>query len=69
MKIYRNVTLHIVLNICEFWSRILREGPSPTVLERNVLRKISGPMKEEVTGDWRKLHKEELYDLCCSPNT
>jgi len=33
------------------------------------LGKILGPKKEQVTGDWRKLHNEELHDLCCSPNT
>jgi hypothetical protein len=32
-----------------------------------VLREICGVGREEVTGDWRKLHKEELQDLYCSP--
>jgi len=34
-----------------------------------VLRKIFAPRRDEVTGDWRKLHNEELNNLYCSPNT
>jgi hypothetical protein len=33
-----------------------------------VLRRIFGPKRDEVTGKWRRLHNEELNDLCCSPN-
>jgi hypothetical protein len=33
-----------------------------------VLRRIFGPKRDEVTGDWRKLHNEELHNLCSSPN-
>jgi len=39
-----------------------------TVFQNRVLRKIFGPKRYEVTGDWRKLHNEKLNDLCCSPN-
>ena len=38
------------------------------VFENRVLRRISGPKRDEVTGEWRKLHNEELNDLYCSPN-
>jgi hypothetical protein len=37
------------------------------VFENRVLRRIFGPKRDEVTGEWRKLHKEELHDLYCSP--
>jgi hypothetical protein len=38
------------------------------VFENSVLRKIFGPKRDEVTGDWRRLHNEELYDLYSSPD-
>jgi len=45
----------------EFTSRL-------RVFENTVLRGIFGPKRDEVTGEWRKLHNEELNDLYCSPN-
>jgi hypothetical protein len=38
------------------------------VFENTVLRRISGPRRDEVTGDLRKLHNEELHNLYSSPN-
>ena len=38
------------------------------MFENMVLRRIFGPKRDEVTGEWRKLHNEELNDLYCSPN-
>jgi hypothetical protein len=39
------------------------------VFENRILRRIFGPNRDEVTGDWRKLHSEELHDLYSSPDT
>jgi hypothetical protein len=38
------------------------------VFENRVLRRIFGPRRDEVTGDWRKLHNDELHNLYSSPN-
>jgi hypothetical protein len=46
----------------------LREEHRLRVFENRVLRRIFGPKRDEVTGDWRKLHNEELHNLYSSPS-
>ena len=67
IKIYRTIMLPVVLYGCETWSLIFWEGRRLRVFENEVLRRIFGPKRDEVTGEWRNLHNEELYDLYCSP--
>ena len=68
IKIYRTIILPVVLYGCETWSLTLREERRLRVFENRVLRRIFGPKRDEVTGEWRKLHNEELNDLYCSPS-
>jgi len=52
---------------CKTWLLILREERRLRVFENRVLR-IFGPKRDELTGEWRKLHNKELNDLYCLPN-
>jgi hypothetical protein len=52
---------------CETWSLTLRKERRLRVLENSVLRRVFGPKRDDVIGEWRKLHKEELNDLYSSP--
>ena len=54
--------------VCETWSLTLREEHELGVSENRMFRGIFGLKRDEVTGEWRKLHNEELDDLYCSPN-
>jgi hypothetical protein len=68
MKIYRTIILPVVLYGCEAWSLTLREDRRLTLFENRMLRREFGPKRDKVTGEWRKLHKEELNDLYSVPN-
>jgi hypothetical protein len=58
----------VVLYGCETWLLTLRDERRLGVFENRVLRRIFGPKRDEVTGEWRKLHNEKLNDLYCSLN-
>ena len=63
IKIYITIILSVVLYECESWSRTLREERRLWVFENRVLRRKFVPKSDEVTGEWRKLHNEELNPL------
>ena len=68
IRMYRTVIFPVVLYGCETWSLTLREERRLRVFENRVLRKIFGPRRDEVRGEWRKLHNEELNDLFSPPS-
>jgi hypothetical protein len=59
--------LPVALYGFETWSLTLREERRPRVFENKVLRRIFGPKWDEATGEWRRLHHEDLPDLSSSP--
>ena len=52
----------------ETWSFTLKEERRLSVYESRVLRRIFGPKRDEVTGEWKKLQNEKLTDQYCSPD-
>ena len=68
IKIYGIKISPIVLYGCETWSLTRREEKKLRVFENMMLRRIFGPRRDEVTGELRRVHNEELNDLYSSPN-
>jgi hypothetical protein len=71
VKIYKTIILPVVLYGCETWSLTLREEHRRRVFENRVLRGMFGPTRDEVTGEWRKLHNGEVgifYSFCTQNN-
>jgi hypothetical protein len=67
-KIYKTIIPPVVLYGCETWNLKLREEHRLRVFEKRVLRRIFGPKRDEVKGEWRKLHSGELRNLYSSPD-
>ena len=67
IKIYRTIILPVVLNGCETWSLTPRKERKLRVFENRALRRMFGPKRDEITGEWRKLHNEELNNMYYSP--
>ena len=68
IKIHRIIILPVVFYGCETWSLILREERRLRLSENRVLKRIFGSKRDEVIGEWRKLHNKELNNLYCSHN-
>jgi hypothetical protein len=68
VKIYKTIILPVVLYGCETWFLTLSEEHRLRVFENRVLRRIFVPNRDEVTGEWRKLHSEELRNLYSYPD-
>ena len=66
IKIYRTIVLPVVLYGCETWSLTLREESKLRVFENRVLRRIFGPKRDGVTGEWRSYIMRSL--MICNPH-
>jgi hypothetical protein len=67
VKVYKPIILPVLYG-CETWPVSLREEHRLRVFESRVLRRIFGPKRDEMTGEWKKLHNEELHNLYSSPD-
>jgi hypothetical protein len=63
VKLYRTVILPVVLYGCETWSLTLREEHRLEVFDNNMLRRMFGPKRNEVMGEWKKLHSGKLHNF------
>jgi len=68
IKIYITVSFSFVLYGCETLLLTLREEYRWRVFENRGLRRIFGPWRDDVAGEWRKLHNEDFNDLYTLPN-
>ena len=68
INIYKNIILPFVLLVCETWSLTLRVEQRFRLFENKVLGKMFGSKRDEITGDWRKLHNAELQTFYSPPN-
>ena len=68
IKMYTTIILPAVFYGWKIWSLKMREECRLRVFENRVLRRTFGSEKDEVTGEWWRLHNEKLHDLYCSPN-
>jgi hypothetical protein len=68
VKTYKCIFLPVVLYGCETWSLTLREEHRLRVFENRVLRRIFGPERDELTGEWRKLHSGDFHNMYSSPD-
>jgi hypothetical protein len=68
IRIHKTIILPVLLYGCETWSLTLGEEHRLRVFKNRVLKRIFGLKRDEVMGDCRKLHNEELHNLYSSPN-
>jgi hypothetical protein len=68
IKIHRTIILPVASYTCETWSLTWRDKCRLRVFENMVLRRIFGPERDDITGEWRTVHNKELYALYSSQN-